>query len=135
MKKNDTVLIVKIIAILGMIASIIGSIMGLLVMFVSPIATGVVSRIDFSHSVFVGFVGGALISIGIISILFSIFAFIVCMSLFRFREWARIAAIIFAGFGIFSSLMALQFGIIGLVIHGGVLYLLAFNNDVKKLFK
>jgi hypothetical protein len=132
MKKNDAELIVKIIAILGMIASVIGIIMGILMIFVGPIAQGFVTRTGVPFS---GVIVGALAALGIIAILFSIFAFIVCMNLFRFREWARIAAIVFASIGVLNSLMMLPFGIVGLVLHGGVLYLLAFNEDIKKIFK
>ena len=132
MRKEDAQLVVRIIAILGMVFSVIGAIVGILMMFVSPLAGAWMNRMGYG---FGALVGGALIVVGLVALLFSIFGFIVGLHLYRFKEWARIVAIVLASLGILNGLITLPFGLIGIVLHGVVLYFLGFNEDVKKLFK
>lgn len=137
MNKSTAELWVKIIAILGFIGAAFGVMGGLMMLFGGSFITTLVPTLNQSLEA-IG--GAAVLTIvfvisGIIAIVFSIFGFFVSLGLWKFKNWARIVTIIFATLGIISGLTSLPSGLISIVIEGGILYLLAFNKDVIKLFK
>ena len=137
MDKSTAELWVKIIAILGFIGAAFGVIGGLVMLFGGSAITSLIPSLDESLAA----IGGAavltviLVISGILTIALSVFGFIVSLNLLKHKNWARIVEIIFAALGILSGLTSLPAGIIYLLIDGGILYLLAFNKDIVKLFK
>ncbi|MGV8151365.1 MAG: hypothetical protein ACP5NV_06590 [Candidatus Woesearchaeota archaeon] len=132
MDKNTAQTVVKVIGILGIIGAAIGLLVGLILMILGPAAMGFLIQEMGALS---GLVGGALILAGVFIILFSIFGLFVSINLMKYKEWARIVVIIFAALGILNGLFSLPVGLVGIIINGLVIYLLAFNKDVIKLFK
>ncbi len=137
MDKSTAELWVKIIAIMGFIGAALGLIGGLMMLFGGTFITSLMPTFDQSLES----IGGAAVLTavfvisGILAIALSIFAFIVALNLWKHKNWARIVEIVFAVLGIVSGITTFPWGIVNLIINGGILYLLAFNKNVIKLFK
>ena len=132
MDKNTAQTVVKVVGILGIIGAAFGFLAGLILIIAGPAAMGFLIQEMGALS---GLVGGALIVAGLFVIALSVFGLIVAINLMKYKEWARIVVIIFAALGILNGLFSLPVGLIGIIVNGLVLYLLAFDKDVKKLFK
>ena len=95
MKKETAQTVVKVISILGIIGSVMVSILGLLLLFAGP----TISKFIFdqktlppaiSASITPQILASALLIAGIIMLLWSIIYFIVSLNLMQYANWARI---------------------------------------------
>jgi len=82
-------------------------------------------------------VGTFIIIAAILVIVYGIFTFIVALNLWKHKNWARIVMIVIAALGLLGSIPSIiaGVGIVPLVINGGIIYLLAINKDIVKLFR
>ena len=128
MEKSQANLVVKIIAILGYIAAVLGFIGGLIALFSGSFLGAIFPNMG-------RLVGAMVIVGGVIAIILGVFGFIVAMNLWKFRNWARIVVIVFSALGFIQGLLSLPLGLIWIIIHGLIIYFLAFNKDVMALFK
>lgn len=138
MDKKTAELLVKIIAILGYIGAALSVIAGIMMFFGGTFFAAYLP--GMGEGLFSGaFVGAMLIVTAIIGIVWGIFAFILSLNLWKHKNWARVVLGVFAALGAIGSLFSIvtspASAIFGLVIQGGIFYLLMLNKDVKKLFK
>jgi hypothetical protein len=135
MKKSSAETWVKVICILGYIGSGFAILGGILMFFGGTILSALVPLMPLNGEQISGALfGAALIIVAIVTILLGLFGLFVYLNLWKHKNWARIILIIFSVIGAVSALFSLPGGIIGLVIWGGIFYLLALNKDVKDLF-
>ncbi len=136
MKKSTAELWVKIIAIIGFIGAVFAVIGGIAMLLGGTFLSAIIPFME--NGMFQGaFVGAFFIVTAIVTLALGVFMFIVALNLWKHQNWARIVMIIFAIFGVISSLPSLLIGtgIIGLIINGGIFYLLTFQKDIIKLFR
>jgi hypothetical protein len=79
--------------------------------------------------------GTAIAIMGVIMIVIGIFLVFLARALWAHKNWARIVFIVFSSIGVLAALLSLPSGILGLILHGAIVYFLAFNKDVIALFK
>ncbi len=79
-----------------------------------------------------GALGGLFIVIALLMLAFAVLEFFVGLHLWQHKNWARIAAIVFGALGVLSI-----FGgnVIGLLLGAFAIYLFAFDEGCKALFK
>jgi hypothetical protein len=134
MDKSSAGTWVKVISILGYIGAVVLFLLGIL-LFVGKSILGAIPQ----FSGMIGSIGAILIVAAIITIIIGIFEFIVALNLWKYKNWARIVMFVLAAIGFILSITSIVsstiMSIIGLIIEGGVFYLLAINKDVVKLFK
>jgi len=133
-KEDYGPIVVKVIAILGYIFSCLGVLFGIALLFGGPFIASMMPMMNASN-VSTALVGTILIVTAIIMIAVSIFGFFVAKALWDYKNWARIVVIIFSALGIIGGLTSLPRGIVGIIIHGVIIYFLAFDKNVTKLFK
>jgi hypothetical protein len=126
-------MVVKIISIFGYIAAGFGILVGLIMLFGGQF---IVSMMPLANipDVTAAMLGVIITVVAIIMILVSVFGFFLAKGLWDHKNWARIIAIVFSVIGVLGGLTSLPSGIVGIVLHGAVLYFLAFDSNVKKLF-
>ncbi|MBI2148563.1 hypothetical protein HYU23_02690 [Candidatus Woesearchaeota archaeon] len=122
MEKSSAQTVVKVISILYWIGAGLGAIGGLLMLFGGS-AIGMTGFASIS-----GLFGGLFAAMGIVMIAFAVLGFFVGLGLWRNRNWARITAIVLGVIGLLSFP-------IGTIINAIIIYFLAFNKDVKNLFR
>ncbi|MEM5867658.1 MAG: hypothetical protein QXG39_07045, partial [Candidatus Aenigmatarchaeota archaeon] len=133
MKRESAELIVKIIAILG----IIGSVLGIVLAILGFAGSAVVSKLFVPKEV-VGartVLTSIIIVSSVILLIAAVFALIASINLLKFRNWARITFIVISVLGAIASLPSLIYGIgvIFLAIYIAIIYFLGFNKDVVAL--
>jgi len=140
MDKDVAGALVKVIATVGIVLGILTILGGLLILILGPtllvgIINTILSSVGESLGAFGGFIAGALILIGVLLLISGIFGIIVSVNLMKFKEWARISMVVLSALSVLQALMLVfSGGIISLIINGVILYLLGFNEDIKKLF-
>jgi len=127
-------LVVKIISILGYIAAGFCILFGLVMLFGSQFIIGMMPIANIPNLTS-AMVGAVITVMAIILIAVGIFGFFLAKGLWEHKNWARIVAIVFSALGVLGGLTSLPRGIVGLVIHGAVIYFLAFDKNVIRLFK
>ena len=144
MDKDVAGALVRVIANVGIVLGALTILGGLFILIAGP--TVLVAAINFlfglsggslgeTSSLIVSVILEMLIVIGILLLISGIFGIIVAANLMKFKEWARISTIVIAALSILQALIMLfSGGIISLIINGVILYLLGFNEDIKKLF-
>ncbi len=129
MDTNTAQTIVKVIAVLywiGAFFSIIGGLGLLLGGGALGFALGALGG---------GLLGGFLVAMGVVFLVIGVLEIFVGLGLWRLKSWARIVAIVLGVLGVISGVISLPLGILTLIISGGIVYFLAFNDEVKGLFK
>lgn len=134
MEKKNAILFVKVIAILGYIGAGLMALGGLLMLFGGSFIAGLMP-IESIPQLFGALAGAFFVVMGIIMIGFAVLGVFVARGLWNHKRWARIVCIIFSALGVLSGLVALPGSIIQLILNGVVLYFLAFDRTVIKLFK
>ena len=129
---------VKVIAILGYVCAVLLFLLGILLV-VGKSILGAMPQFKTMLGNSIGTIGAIMIVMGIVVIIIGIFDFMVALNLWKYKNWARIVMFVFAALGVIMSLTSIIRSpirsIIGIVIEGGIFYLLAINKDVVKLFK
>lgn len=136
MKKSTAINWVKVIAILGWISAAVYFIVGLFALFGGTFLATLIQA--FGEGVFAGLVGAAVIVFGIVFLALGVFIFFVARGLWKHENWARIVMIVISILiGIISGLASITsgVGVVGLIINGGIFYLLTFQKEVVALFK
>jgi hypothetical protein len=125
--------LVKVISIIGIIGGGLTILFSLFIMVLGP--TVLITLFKDVLGSYAELFSSLMIFIGILLAISGIFGIIVATNLMKFREWARIATIIISALSAFQALMAVFYGgIVSLIINGTILYLLGFNEDIRKLF-
>ena len=128
MAKKEMPTGVKLIAVLYYVSAAVGVLLGILFLAAGGLLG---STIPFLAAL--GVVGG------IIFLAFGIVSFFIGRGLWQGKDWARIIAIVFAAIGLLSSLLtiagSLVGGLIGLILHGAIIWYLMFNKEGKNAFK
>lgn len=139
MQKSTAELWVKIIAILGYIGAAFGVLLGILVMIGGGMIGTLLPMMGLEGLIGGALVGGLMIFAGIVAIGLGVFEFFVARGLWKHKNWARIVTVVFAGIGVVMNLVSIigspVGAIFGLIINGGIFYLLALNKDIVRLFK
>lgn len=126
--------VVKVISILGYIGAGFGILGGLIFLFGGQFLIAMMPLEQLPD--IMGALAGALITVfSILLIAFSIFWIFVSKALWNHKNWARIVYIVFSSIGVVNSLLSMPSGILPLLIDGGIIYFLAFDDNVKKLFR
>jgi hypothetical protein len=68
-------------------------------------------------------------------IVFAVLIIFVARALWFYKKWARIVLLILSSMGALVALTSLPSGILGLLIHGSIVYFLGFDKNVIALFK
>jgi len=128
---------VKLVSLYYFIISALTMLVALIVGVVGSIVVNII-EIEQAWMSIVGTAG--LIVIGIIFAVFSVLYFIVGKSLRKGKYWAWIVAIVLSSVGVLSSFTAIAGGDFflspfKLLINGGILYYLGFNEEGKAYFK
>ena len=135
MNKSSAETWVKVICILGYVGSGLTILMGILMFFGGAILSLLVPMLpQIGEQISGALVGAAIVIAAIVTILLGLFSLFVFLSLWKHKNWARVILIIFSVLGAISGLFSLPGGIVGLIVWGGIFYLLALNKDVKALF-
>lgn len=133
-KKDHADGIVKIIAILGWIGSVVFMLSGLVFIFFRDSVMNQVRQLPPTAG-YEMITPSSLTWMGIFMLLFGALWFVVCLHLWTFKKWARIVGIVLASVGALSGLLSFPSGWFQFLVHGIVLYFLAFHPGVKKLFE
>jgi len=120
MDKSSAKTAVKIIAILYWVGAALGIIAGITMIFGGSFLGSMMPAGG-------GFMAGLFAIMGFILLVIGIVDIFVGFGLWKFRNWARIVAIVFA----VISLLSFP---IGTIIGIAIIYLLAFEKTVKSLF-
>jgi hypothetical protein len=131
---ENSVLIVKVISILGYIGAGFGILFGLLLLFGGSFILGMMPFEEISQ-VFGALAGAIIMLLAVTLLLFSIFWIFISRALWNHKNWARIVFIIFAVIGALNSIFTLPAGILSLILDGAIVYFLGFDENVKNLFK
>jgi hypothetical protein len=123
MDKDTAKLIVKILAILSFIGAATMLIGGLMMMFGGSFLAAFIPLGVLSGAL--GFLAAAA---GIVLVALGVLELFVGLGLWKFKNWARIVSIVFAVIGLAGWPSGTIFGAV-------IIYLLAFNKDIKALFK
>jgi hypothetical protein len=126
---------VQIISVLSYISAVIFALLGLLfIIFSNYISTGL-AQLNLTVSP-IAFVFGGIAAIG-----FGVLGFFIGRDLWKLKQWARYATIIFAALGVIYEIYSIISGyslikeIIYLVFYGFIGAYLLFNKEVKGAFK
>jgi hypothetical protein len=134
MDKKQAITVVKIISILGYIGAGLGILSGIILLFGGAFIAGMMPLADIP-ALTGALIGAAITVLSIVIILFSIFCIFLARALWNHKKWARIVFIVFSVIAILANLFSLPAGVIGVVINGFIVYFLAFDTQVMKLFK
>lgn len=133
--KNDSAtMIVKIISVFEFIGAGFAILFGLLLLFGSQFFLAMLPLAEISQ-VPAALIGAAVTLMSILMIIYGIIAIFLARGLWNYKNWARIVFIVFSSLGILAALFSLPSGILGLLLHGLIVYFLGFNKDVVALFK
>jgi hypothetical protein len=125
---------VKIIAILYMVGAVLTALLGILLMFASPIISTFLTAFAPNAAALVALGAAALVVMGIITVIIGIVGVFIGLALWRGKNWARIVVIVLAALGVISGLTSLPMGIGGAVINGVIVWYLAFYKPAVKAF-
>ena len=114
--------IVLVIAILGIVFSGLGILSSLALLGLGGLLGAELPGLQ------AGIFGGLAAGMAVVGLLISLFTLYVYLMVLKYKNWARIAAIILA----VISLLSFPFGTI---FGAAVIYFFGFNKDMKKLFK
>jgi hypothetical protein len=126
--------IVKVISIFGYIMAGLGIFVGLILLFGGTFIAGLLPIADIPQ-IPAALVSAAIVVIAVLMIAVSVFGIFLAKALWNYKNWARIVVIIFSAFGILNGLTALPLGILGILLHGLIIYFLGFDEKVKALFR
>jgi uncharacterized BrkB/YihY/UPF0761 family membrane protein len=141
--KNSIPTGVKIISVLYFIGAFFCILAALSVIIFSGPISDSLSQMPASELEEIGTLGwlsqGLFVGLGIIILLFGLFAFFIARGLWKGKNWARITAIVLAALGIISNLSSITLStIIGDLINAAISALiggyLLLNKEVKKAF-
>lgn len=136
MEQHTAEVWVKVISIVGIVLAAIGALVGLIILlggsflgsFVGAILPGAIG----------GMFGALFAVLGIVVLIVSAFEIYLYIQLGKYVNWARIVVLVFTGLGTLGALISLIGGsvpsILGLIIDGGIFYLLAFQKEIVALF-
>jgi predicted membrane channel-forming protein YqfA (hemolysin III family) len=132
MNKKNSELTVKIIAILGYIGAGLAILGGLMVLLFGR-------GLGIMYPAGMALIGTKAVLYAILMVAAGIVGIFVSKALWNHKNWARIVILIFCALGVLSALASMiRFfprGIINLLIHGAIVYFLAFEKSITHLFK
>ena len=136
MEQQTAELWVKIISIVGIVLGALGVLVSLVLIlggsFLGPIIATMIPGLVS------GIFATMIVVLGIVTLIICAFEIFLYISLRKLQNWARIVVIIFTGLGTLGTLFSLitsgASGIVGLIINGGIFYLLTFQKEIIALF-
>jgi len=131
---SQAAMIVKIISILEYIGAAFCIFFGLILLFGGQFILGMIPAAELSQ-IPAALISAALIFIAILMVVVGIFVIFLARALRNHKKWARIVTIIFSAISVLAALLSFPHGIIGLILHGAVIYFLGFDKNVIALFK
>ena len=132
MDADSAGLIVKIIAIIGYISGLLTFLSGALVLFAGYLIIAFIEKIFGPIG---ALASGGIYLVGVMLIILGAWTFYANYELSKYKNWARINAIITAVVVIIEGVFGMPFSIIGMILELAILYFLGFNKGVKALFK
>jgi hypothetical protein len=136
MEKKTAELWIKIIGIVGIVMAAIGVLAGIAMLVGGSFFGSLVSMFVPDLGIFgSGLIGSLFMVFGVIIIILDAFLIYTYVNLMKYVGWARIVVMVFAALGVIGGLTSLPSGILGLVINGGIFYLLMWQKEVVALFK
>jgi len=130
---NQATIIVKIISVFEFIGAGFCIFFGLLLLFGGQFLLAMLPLADMPQ-VPAALLGSAIVILAIIMVAIGIITVFLAKALWDHKNWARIVFIIFSSIGVLAALLSLPSGILGLILHGIIVYFLGFNKDVVAVF-
>jgi hypothetical protein len=137
MEQHTAEVWVKVISIVGIVCASIGVLVGLGLTLGGSFLSSFMSLLipSFGTGAGIGALIGSLVVVfGIFILIIAAFEIYLYVSLMKYKNWARIVVLVFTGLGVLGALFSLPSGIVGLILSGGIFYLLAFQKEIVALF-
>jgi len=131
---NQAATIVKIISVFEFIGAGFCILFGLLLLFGGQFFLAMLPMAEMPQ-VPAALISSAILILGIIMVVIGILLVFFARALWNYKNWARILFVIFSSLGVLAALLSLPSGILGLILHGAIVYLLGFDKNVMALFK
>jgi len=131
---NQATMVVKIISIFEYVGAGFSILFGLMLLLFRQVFLQMLPLAEMPQIPAI-LLSSAFIIMAIIMLVAGLFAIFVVRALWNHKNWARIVSLVVSSIGLLFALFSLPQGILGLIIHGAVVYFLGFDKNVVALFK